>query len=176
MALFMPSELLLAIEPLEKHNYGSMVQSPTTEDYYMILEVEQTATLRLIISSYRRLALELHPDRNAKHDATEAFQRVGPLSGAKLLLSIITLYMLRLNIEAWTSLRDIEGRKQTQSLRPHLPLHNTKTALSSKHTTTASAFYFGIPIRNTMRSGANRRDSKVEARTKCAMANQEEWF
>jgi hypothetical protein len=89
----------------------------------MILGVEQTATLRLISSSYRRLALTLHPDRNAKHDATEAFQRVCPLSRAKLVLSIITLYMLKLDIEAWTSLRDIEGRKQTQSLRSHLPLH-----------------------------------------------------
>jgi curved DNA-binding protein CbpA len=140
----------------------------------MILGVEQTATLRLISSSYRRLALTLHPDRNAKHDATEAFQRVCPLSRAKLVLSIITLYMLKLDIEAWTSLRDIEGRKQTQSLRSHLPLHNTKTALFSKHTNTASASHFGIPIRNTMRSGSNRRDTKVEARTKCAMANHEQ--
>jgi hypothetical protein len=139
----------------------------------MILGVEQTAALRLIISSYRRLALELHPDRNPKHDATEAFQRVCTLSRAKLVLSIITLYMLKLDIEAWTSLRDVEGRKQTQSLRPHLSLHNTKTALSSKHTNTASASYLGIPIRNTIRSSANRCDTKVEARTKCAMANQE---
>jgi hypothetical protein len=151
-----------------------MAQSPTTEDYYIILGVEQTAPLWLIIRSYRRLALELHPDRNAKHDATEAFQRVCPLSRAKLVLSIITLSMLRLDIEAWTSLRDIEGRRQTQRVRPHLPLHNTKRALSSKHTNTASASYFGIPIRNTTRNGANSRDTKVEARTRCAMASQEQ--
>jgi hypothetical protein len=150
-----------------------MVQSPTTEDYYMILGVEQTAALRQIISSYRRLALELHPDKNAKHDATEAFQKVYPLFRAKLKSSIITLYMLTLDIKACTSLRDIEGRKQTQRLRPHLPLNNTKTDLSSKCPNTASASYFGIPIRNTMRSGANRRDTKVEARTKCAMEIQE---
>ncbi|EMD60742.1 hypothetical protein COCSADRAFT_125882 [Bipolaris sorokiniana ND90Pr] len=54
-----------------------MVCSPITEDYYMILEVEQNASPQSIVSSYRRLALKLHPDRNAKHDATEAFQRLG---------------------------------------------------------------------------------------------------
>lgn len=53
-----------------------MVSPPATEDYYLILEVEQNAAPQLIVSSYRRLALKLHPDRNAKHDATEAFQRV----------------------------------------------------------------------------------------------------
>ncbi|KAF1844714.1 DnaJ-domain-containing protein [Cucurbitaria berberidis CBS 394.84] len=54
-----------------------MAPSLVTEDYYMILEVGQTATPELIIRSYRRLALKLHPDRNAKHDATEAFQLLG---------------------------------------------------------------------------------------------------
>lgn len=42
----------------------------------MVLEVEQTATLELIVKSYRRLALKLHPDRNSKQNTTEAFQRV----------------------------------------------------------------------------------------------------
>ncbi|MCJ1392698.1 hypothetical protein MMC18_005569 [Xylographa bjoerkii] len=54
-----------------------MVPSPITEDYYMVLKVGQTAAPELIIRSYKRLALELHPDRNAKHDATEAFQLLG---------------------------------------------------------------------------------------------------
>ncbi|ATZ46733.1 hypothetical protein BCIN_02g01040 [Botrytis cinerea B05.10] len=48
-----------------------------TEDYYAVLEIEQTATQDLIIRSYRRLALKLHPDRNDKADATEAFQLLG---------------------------------------------------------------------------------------------------
>ncbi|KAF7889077.1 hypothetical protein EAF00_009377 [Botryotinia globosa] len=48
-----------------------------TEDYYAVLEIEQTATQDLIIRSYRRLALKLHPDRNVKADATEAFQLLG---------------------------------------------------------------------------------------------------
>ncbi|RDW77879.1 hypothetical protein BP5796_05731 [Coleophoma crateriformis] len=45
-----------------------------TDDYYTVLEVVQTATPEQITRSYKRLALKLHPDRNAKQDATEAFQ------------------------------------------------------------------------------------------------------
>ncbi|KAL8861140.1 MAG: hypothetical protein Q9178_002356 [Gyalolechia marmorata] len=54
-----------------------MVPPPITDDYYMVLEVEQAATPELIIRSYKRLALKLHPDRNTKQDATEAFQLLG---------------------------------------------------------------------------------------------------
>ncbi|KAI4279281.1 MAG: hypothetical protein L6R38_005075 [Xanthoria sp. 2 TBL-2021] len=54
-----------------------MVPPPITDDYYMVLEVKQIATLELIIKSYKRLALKLHPDRNSKLDATEAFQLLG---------------------------------------------------------------------------------------------------
>lgn len=69
-----------------------MVPPPITDDYYMVLEVKQIATLELIIKSYKRLALKLHPDRNSKLDATEAFQLVCQSSRAKLnLLSIIIL-------------------------------------------------------------------------------------
>ncbi|KAI9712911.1 MAG: hypothetical protein M1812_006780 [Candelaria pacifica] len=53
-----------------------MTPSPITDDYYMLLEVEQTASTELIAKSFKRLALKLHPDRNAKHDATEAFQKL----------------------------------------------------------------------------------------------------
>ena len=53
-----------------------MAPSAYTEDYYLILELDQTATLELITKSYKRLALKLHPDRNPQRDATEAFQRV----------------------------------------------------------------------------------------------------
>jgi curved DNA-binding protein CbpA len=54
-----------------------MAPSAVTEDYYLILGVTQNAGLELIIRSYRRLAKELHPDRNnGTRDATEAFQRV----------------------------------------------------------------------------------------------------
>jgi hypothetical protein len=152
-----------------------MAPSLVTEDYYVVLEVGQTAAPELIIRSYKRLALKLHPDRNAKHDTTKDFQLVCQFSWAKLiLLSIIIFSVLKSNIEARTSLRDIEGRKQTPSLRPHLPLHNTKMPLSSKHTNTTSASCFDSATRSTQRSGANRRASKVEARTWCTMADQEE--
>ena len=53
-----------------------MAPALVTEDYYMVLGVGQTASLELVIKSYKRLALKLHPDRNTKHDATEAFQLV----------------------------------------------------------------------------------------------------
>ncbi|KFY05678.1 hypothetical protein V491_09062 [Pseudogymnoascus sp. VKM F-3775] len=51
-----------------------MAPAPTTEDYYMVLGVGQTASRELVKRSYKRLALKLHPDRNSNHDATEAFQ------------------------------------------------------------------------------------------------------
>jgi len=55
-----------------------MAPSPITEDYYMILEVQQDATPDQITKSYRRLALKLHPDRNAEAGSTQAFQLVSP--------------------------------------------------------------------------------------------------
>ncbi|KAH7084422.1 DnaJ domain-containing protein [Paraphoma chrysanthemicola] len=51
-----------------------MAPSAITDDYYAILEFDQTATTELITKSYRRLALKLHPDRNTKINATETFQ------------------------------------------------------------------------------------------------------
>lgn len=153
----------------------SMAPVPITEDYYKVLEVGQTAAPELITRNYRRLALKLHPDRNAKHDATEAFQLVGQASGAGLiLLSTVRWSVLKSTIEARKSLRDVEGRKQTPRLRPHLPLHNTRSPLSSNDTKTSSASCFDSAIRSTQRSGANCRTSKVKARTWCTMEDQEE--
>lgn len=47
-----------------------------TEDYYLTLEVVQSATAEEITRSYKRIALATHPDRNKKSNATEAFQLV----------------------------------------------------------------------------------------------------
>jgi hypothetical protein len=61
---------------LRKKYQTTMATLSVTEDYYKILEVDQSATSQFIVSSYRRLALKIHPDRNAKKGATEAFQLV----------------------------------------------------------------------------------------------------
>lgn len=54
-----------------------MAPCEVTDDYYMILEITQNATLEEVKKSYRRLALALHPDRNPdKPDATASFQCV----------------------------------------------------------------------------------------------------
>lgn len=51
---------------------------PPTFDYYAELEVERTASLAQITSSYRNLARCHHPDRNfgKEEEATEKFQRI----------------------------------------------------------------------------------------------------
>ena len=54
----------------------NMVPPPVTEDYYLVLEVSQSATAEQITKSYKRLALKLHPDRNAEGSSTQAFQLV----------------------------------------------------------------------------------------------------
>ena len=54
-----------------------MAPREPTDDYYAILEVEQTDTRDAIRKSYRRLAVVLHPDKNpSQPDATASFQRV----------------------------------------------------------------------------------------------------
>ena len=70
-----------------------MAPSPITNDYYMMLEVKQSATRELIIKSYKRLTLKLHSNRNVKQNATEAFQLMCQFFWVKLnLLSIICIY------------------------------------------------------------------------------------
>lgn len=56
--------------------FKGMLPSALTEDYYAILEVHRDAGPELIVKSYRRLARKLHPDRNTRPDATQAFQQV----------------------------------------------------------------------------------------------------
>jgi curved DNA-binding protein CbpA len=53
-----------------------MAPVPTTEDYYLVLEVDQTTSLELIKRSYKKLALKLHPDKNTKNNTTKAFTLV----------------------------------------------------------------------------------------------------
>ena len=42
------------------------------QDYYEVLEVSKTATAEEIKKSYRRLAMQYHPDRNAGNAEAEA--------------------------------------------------------------------------------------------------------
>ena len=129
-----------------------MAPTPITEDFYKVLEVEQNATLELITQSYRRLARKLHPDRNSEHDATASFQLVSQLSCTKMIIfDSFHCDLLKSNIKAWTSLRDIEGYKQAQRLWLHIPFYNTKSPPSTNQTNILSAFSFESAIRNTQR-------------------------
>jgi DnaJ-class molecular chaperone len=69
-----------------------MAPVPITEDYYMVLEVVQTATPEQVIRSYKQLALKLHPDRNAKRDTTEAFQLVSSVNLVDQCYYILSQY------------------------------------------------------------------------------------
>lgn len=49
-------------------------ERPLELHYYRLLEVEPTAELSAIKSSYRRLSLKCHPDKNPSPEATEQFK------------------------------------------------------------------------------------------------------
>ncbi len=75
-AYFLRLIILFLFLTWDKNETRGMAPVTITEDYYFVLKVDQSATTDAITKSYRKLALELHPDRNRKHDATEAFQLV----------------------------------------------------------------------------------------------------
>jgi DnaJ-class molecular chaperone len=46
------------------------------DELYALLEVERTASARMIKSAYRRMARAYHPDRNPAPEAAERFKAV----------------------------------------------------------------------------------------------------
>jgi curved DNA-binding protein CbpA len=88
-----------------------MASSATTNDYYEALGVNQNATLELITSSYRRLALKQHPDRGG---STQAFQ----------LLAL-----------AYETLKDVDTRRKYDRIYPFV----VRSRTSKPRTAPASA-------------------------------------
>jgi maltooligosyltrehalose synthase len=81
-----------------------MAPIPVVEDYYAVFQVEQTCAPELISKAYKRLAKELHPDRNSRPDTTQAFQQVCQPFVAKAVESVV----LTKSVIARWSLRNIE--------------------------------------------------------------------
>jgi molecular chaperone DnaJ len=53
-----------------------------TTDYYKTLEVDREASLDVIETAYRRLALRYHPDRNPDADAVPKIQALNEACAA----------------------------------------------------------------------------------------------
>lgn len=53
-----------------------MTSTPQPHDYYEILQISQDADTKAIKSSWKRLALAKHPDKNTAKNAKAEFQLV----------------------------------------------------------------------------------------------------
>lgn len=60
----------------EQHEAVKRVMRCQATDYYEILKIKKDCTETEVRKSYRRLALTMHPDKNAAPQADEAFKRV----------------------------------------------------------------------------------------------------
>lgn len=121
-----------------------MAPSPITEDYYAILEVEQTARPELITKSYKRLAFKLHPDRNTKRDATEAFQmvsqvRILPYPSVCVKSNTRADFLFKLG-QAYETLKNENTRRAYDLIYPSITASRKSSRGSqTPHSPTASA-------------------------------------
>ena len=56
-------------------------------DYYEILGVQKSATESELKKSYRKMALQFHPDKNKAPGAGEAFKAIGNAFAVRTILS-----------------------------------------------------------------------------------------
>lgn len=54
----------------------SLVALAGAADHYKVLGVKKSANVKEIRAAYRKLALELHPDKNSAADAAQKFSKV----------------------------------------------------------------------------------------------------
>eukprot|EP00172_Hildenbrandia_rubra_P003400 Plantae.Rhodophyta-Hildenbrandia_rubra.ctg5419.p1 GENE.Plantae.Rhodophyta-Hildenbrandia_rubra.ctg5419~~Plantae.Rhodophyta-Hildenbrandia_rubra.ctg5419.p1 ORF type:complete len:411 (-),score=91.66 Plantae.Rhodophyta-Hildenbrandia_rubra.ctg5419:767-1858(-) len=60
----------------KRAHYAVRMSSSPSEDYYKLLEIEQSANPMAIKRAYRRLALKNHPDVSKEPDAKEKFMKI----------------------------------------------------------------------------------------------------
>jgi DnaJ family protein B protein 11 len=66
-----------------------------SRDFYKILNLPRTATLNQIKKSYRKLAKELHPDKNTNDPkAQERFQELGAAYEVTLFVFVYLKYFV----------------------------------------------------------------------------------
>ena len=120
-----------------------MAPCEPTDDYYAILEVEQTDTHDIIRKSYRRLAVLLHPDKNpSQSDATASFQRVSLskfMAVHGLAFEIDADHRFKL-LEAYETLSDPGTRHRYDGLWPGIRArHRTQQDAKKRQDETAAA-------------------------------------
>jgi len=104
------------------------------KNYYEILEISDTASQTEIRAAYKRLAFQLHPDRNSDPEAQELFQRV---------------------IEAFSVLSDPESRRDYDAI-----LFSDSLVIESSLSSTLSAgdLYDSVAQKVRSRNSTSERD------------------